>query len=167
MMQKRYKIRLKFTIILAIILTLLISCSPKTSGGIKSSEEKKQAKVLTSSLIDIVSLKFYLAGNNGLDAKLRVYNDTFNTPSKGFVWYELILTNKNYGKSDNRIELTEVWLKKDGSVVSKLERDLGLFAEEEYLEFCGGIKSDWKQGEYILKIMSGQETLITKEFEIK
>ncbi len=114
--------------------------------------------------IEVEDLRFYTAGQNGLEKKNRVYNNVFREGSVSWMWYEL--TVRNLSDSDTKLLFREMWTDENNAVLSSIKKEMSVRKKDVYLEYSAGISAEWKPGYYVLKLYQDSLKIAEKEFKI-
>lgn len=114
--------------------------------------------------IETESLRIFTSGADGLEKKYRVYNSSFREGSVDWMWYELIV--RNLADVDSEISFREIWLDGENRIISSTKKEMNLKEKDVYLEYSAGIKTDWKNGYYILRLFQDSLKIAEKEFKI-
>jgi hypothetical protein len=113
--------------------------------------------------IEVESLRFFVAGQSGLDKKDRVYNSSFREGSVNWLWYELIV--RNLSDTNSKMTFREIWLDENNGVIHSEKKEMKVRKKDVYLEYCAGIAAEWKPGYYVLRLF--QDSLKIAEKEVK
>ena len=116
-------------------------------------------------VISYGSLQFFTAGSSGLEARYRVFNDSFRKEAADWIWYELIV--RNHSEKEGRLKYRETWFDQNGEILLETEKEMLVIPGEDHLEYSAGIKHDWSPGYYLLRITAGDGEIAAREFEIK
>ena len=114
--------------------------------------------------IESESLRFYTAGQTGIEKKNRVYSTSFREGSVDWMWYELIV--RNLSDKDTKLAYREVWLDENDAIISSETKTMSVKKKDVYLEFSAGIQTNWEPGYYVLRIFQDSLKLDEKEFKI-
>ncbi|MDD3045057.1 MAG: hypothetical protein PHF33_06365 [Candidatus Delongbacteria bacterium] len=145
----------------AFILITLSGCVAVNSvykSGTESVGDPYEPKVETE------SLRFFTSGADGLEKKYRVYNSAFREGSVDWMWYELIV--RNLSDKDDGISFKEIWLDGENRIINSTQKEMNLKEKDVYLEYSAGVKTDWKEGYYVLRLFQDSIKIAEKEFKI-
>ncbi len=145
----------------AFILITISGCAsvnPVYKGGTETVNDPYEPKIETE------SLRFFTSGADGLEKKYRVYNSAFREGSVDWMWYELIV--RNLCVKDDQISFKEVWLDGENRIINSTKKEMNLKEKDIYLEYLAGIKTDWKEGYYVLRLFQDSLKIAEKEFKI-
>lgn len=114
--------------------------------------------------IKVESLRFYTAGEKGLEKAYRVYNTSFRHRSIGGIWYELTVS-KIAGK-DSLMNFREIWLNDSSKVIMSAAKEMSVNSRDIFMEYSAGVSNDWTPGYYVLKLYQDSLEIAKKEFKI-
>ena len=135
-----------------------VSVNSVYKSGTESVDDPYEPKIETE------SLRFFTSDEGGLENKFRVYNSAFREGSVDWMWYELIV--RNLSDKDDGISFKEVWLDGENRVINSTQKEMNLKKKDVYLEYSAGIKTDWKEGYYVLRLFQDSLKIAEKEFKI-
>ncbi len=145
----------------AFILIMISGCAsvnPVYKGGRESVNNPYEPRIETE------SLRFFTSDGSGLEKKYRVYNSSFREGSVDWMWYELIV--RNLSDTDEAISFREIWLDGENRIINSTRKEMKLKKKDVYLEYSAGLKTDWKEGYYVLQLFQDSLKIAEKEFKI-
>ena len=112
----------------------------------------------------VESLRFFTAGEKGLEKAYRVYNTSFRLDAADLIWYELIVSNLT--EKESKVTYREVWYDGDNRILSSVTKEMNLRSADKFLEYTAGIKTEWTKGYYVLRLYQDSLEVANREFKI-